>query len=553
MFDYLEEVLELVFHLLTSQKDRNAVSIVCKLWYRVDSRTRQRVSIGNCYSIAPQTLINRFPGVKALTLKGKPYFTDVSMDPNILGGLVYPWIDAMAKSYPRLEELRLKRMRVCDASLELLSRSFPNFQSIVLIKCDGFTTDGLAAIAANCRDIRELDLQASEIVDRGHWLSSFPQTCTSLVSLNFACLTGVEVEGEALEMLVARCPNLRNLKLNCSVPLARLQRILALAPNLVDLGIGSYIDTFKSETYEKFSNAVLENCKYVRSLSGFLEVVDGCLPALYPICSNLTFLNLSDAPGIYGLELGKMILHCKKLQRLWILDKIGDNGLLIVSTICKELQELRVFPSFAYDGGVTEHGLLVVSRRCKELNSLLYHCRNCPNLVSFRLCMLDPRKADHVTLDPLDEGFGAIIKSCKGLRRLALSGLVTELAFRYIGMHGEQLEILSVAFAGDGDKGVLHVLNGCNKLNKLEIGDSKFGDTALLTNMGKYEAMRYLWMPSSDVSLGGCKSLAKNMPNLNVEIMNENQEKLDDSQKVSELYVYRSLAGPTGGAYAWEG
>ncbi|KAI3846717.1 hypothetical protein MKW92_011720 [Papaver armeniacum] len=565
MFDYLEEVLELVFHFLTSQKDRNVVSIVCKLWYRVERRSRQRVSIGNCYSIAPQTLINRFPGVKALTLKGKPYFTDVSMDPNILGGLVYPWIDAMAKRYPGLEELRLKRMRVCDASLELLSRSFPNFKSIVLIKCDGLTTDGLVAIAANCRDIRELDLQASEIVDRGHWLSSFPQTCTSLVSLNFACLTGVEVEGEALEMLVARCPNLRNLKLNCSVPLARLQRILALAPNLVDLGIGSNIDTFKSETYEKFSNAVLDNCKYVRSLSGFLEVVDGCLPALYPICSNLTFLNLSDAPGIYGTELGKMILHCKKLQRLWILDKIGDYGLLIVATICKELQGLRVFPSFAYDGGVTELGLLVLSRRCKELNSLLYHCqqmtndvlsfvaKNCPNLVSFRLCMLDPRKADHVTGNPLDEGFGAIIKSCKGLRRLALSGLVTELAFRYIGMHGEQLEILSVAFAGDGDKGVLHVLNGCNKLNKLEIRDSQFGDTALLTNMGKYEAMRYLWMPSSDVTLGGCKSLTKNMPNLNVEIMNENQEKLDDSQKVSELYVYRSLAGPTGGAYAWEG
>ncbi|KAI3957635.1 hypothetical protein MKW92_023245 [Papaver armeniacum] len=124
--------------------------------------------------------------------------------------------------------------------------------------------------------------------------------------------------------------------------------------------------------------------------------------------------------------------------------------------------------------------------------------------------MPDPRKADHVTLDPLNEGFGAIIKSCKGLRHLALSGL-------------------------------------------LEIRDSQFGDTALLTNMGKYEAMRYLWMPSSDITLGGCKSLAKNMPNLNMEIMNENQKKLDDIQKVSELYVYRSLVGTTGGAYAWEG
>ncbi|KAI3922728.1 hypothetical protein MKW98_006859 [Papaver atlanticum] len=431
-------------------------------------------------------------------------------------------------------------MFVSDARFELLSRSFPKFKSIVLIKCEGFTTDGLAAIAANC----------SEVVDRGHWLSSFPQTCTSLVSVNFACLKG-EVDGGSLEMLVARFPNLRNLNLNRSVPLARLRRILTLAPHLGYLGIGSYIDTFKYETYEKFSNVVLDNCK--------------CLPALHPICSNLTFLNLSDAPGIYGSELKIMILRCNKLQRLWILDKIGDDGLEIVAIICKELYELRVFPSFVYDGGVTELGLLVVSRRCTKLNSLLYHyqqmtndalsvvAKRCPNLVSFRLCMLDPRKDDHVTLDPLDEGFGAIIKSCKGLRRLALSGLVTDLAFLYIGMHGEQLEILSVAFPGDGDKGMLYVLNGCKKLNKLEIRDNQFGDTALLTNMGKYEAMRYLWMPSSDVTLGGCKSLAKNMPKLNVEIMNENQEKLDDSQKVAELYVYRSLDGPTGGAYPWEG
>ena len=50
-----------------------------------------------------------------------------------------------------LEELRLKRMVVTDKSLELLSRSFMNFKSLVLVSCEGFTTDGLAAIAANCR------------------------------------------------------------------------------------------------------------------------------------------------------------------------------------------------------------------------------------------------------------------------------------------------------------------------------------------------------------------------------------------------------------------
>ncbi|MCL7031731.1 hypothetical protein MKW94_010569 [Papaver nudicaule] len=111
-------------------------------------------------------------------------------------------------------------------------------------------------------------------------------------------------------------------------------------------------------------------------------------------------------------------------------------------------------------------------------------------------------------------------------------------------MYGKQLEMLSVAFAGDSDKGMLYVLNGCKKLRKLEIRDSPFGDMALLRNMGKYEAMRSLWMSSCDVTLRGCKTLANKMPKLNVEIMNENQEKLDDSQKVDKMYVYRTLDGP---------
>ncbi|KAI3907207.1 hypothetical protein MKX01_020565 [Papaver californicum] len=57
----------------------------------------------------------------------------------------------MAEIYPGIEELRLKRMVISDYILKLLSRSFLDFKSIVLINCEGFTTDGLAAIAANYR------------------------------------------------------------------------------------------------------------------------------------------------------------------------------------------------------------------------------------------------------------------------------------------------------------------------------------------------------------------------------------------------------------------
>ena len=60
-------------------------------------------------------------------------------------------------------------------------------------------------------------------------------------------------------------------------------------------------------------------------MAGFLEVAPLCPPAINPICSNLTSLNLSYTPGMHGHELIKLIHPYKKLQRLWILDCNGGH------------------------------------------------------------------------------------------------------------------------------------------------------------------------------------------------------------------------------------
>lgn len=151
-----DEVLEIVFEFLTSHRDRNAVSLVCKPWFKVERYSRHRVFIGNCYAIRPDKLITRFPKVRSLSLKGKPHFADFNLVPHDWGGFVQPWIEALAESCPWLEELRLKRMVVSDESLDLLSRKFTNFKALVLVSCEGFTTDGLAAVAANCRFVASL-------------------------------------------------------------------------------------------------------------------------------------------------------------------------------------------------------------------------------------------------------------------------------------------------------------------------------------------------------------------------------------------------------------
>ena len=149
----------------------------------------------------------------------------------------------------------------------------------------------------------------------GHWLSHFPDSYTSLVSLNFSCLNS-EVSFSALERLVARCPNLQTLRLNRAVPLDRLANLLYRAPQLVELGTGAYSAEMRPEVFSRLDGA-FSGCRQLRSLSGFWDVHPSYLPAVYPICSQLTYLNLSYAT-IESHDLIKLVSQCHNLQRLWV-------------------------------------------------------------------------------------------------------------------------------------------------------------------------------------------------------------------------------------------
>ncbi|KAK8482661.1 hypothetical protein V6N13_021151 [Hibiscus sabdariffa] len=98
-------------------------------------------------------------------------------------------------------------------------------------------------------------------------------------------------------------------------------------------------------------------------------------------------------------------------------------------------------------------------------------------------------------------------------------------------MYAEQLEMLSIFFATDSDKGMLYMLNGCKKPHKLEIWNCPFDNTPLLEDVGKYETIRSLWISSCEVTLRACKTGVEKMPNLNVVIKNKSNQtefNLDD-------------------------
>ncbi|KAL5777316.1 hypothetical protein ACOSP7_010242 [Xanthoceras sorbifolium] len=557
----LENVLENVLCFLTSRHDRNAASLVCKSWWRAEALTRSELFIGNCYAVSPVRAMGRFSRVRAVVLKGKPRFADFNLMPPDWGAHFTPWVSSMTRAYPWLEKVCLKRMSVSDNDLALLAKSFLGFKELMLVCCDGFGTSGLSFIASKCRQLRVLDLIESEVSDdEVDWISSFPEGESCLESLIFDCVE-CAINFEALEKLVARSPSLKKLRLNRYVSIVQLYRLMIRAPQLTHLGTGSFSPSEVMAQGDSEPDYVFAfaTCKSLVCLSGFREITPDYLPAIYPVCANLTSLNFSYA-NITAEQLKPVIRNCHKLQIFWVLDSIFDEGLQAVAATCKELRELRVFPVEAQEdieGPVSEVGLQAISEGCRKLQSILYFCQrmtnaaviamseNCPDLEVFRLCIMGRHRPDHVTGEPMDEGFGAIVRNCKKLTRLAVSGLLTDRAFSYIGKYGKLVRTLSVAFAGDSDMGLKYVLQGCPRLQKLEIRDSPFGDAALQSGLHHYYNMRFLWMSSCRLTTQGCQQIARAMPNLVVELIRygslENQEKLDD---VETLYMYRSLEGP---------
>lgn len=162
----------------------------------------------------------------------------------------------------------------------------------------------------------ELNIQENDIYDKsGSWLSCFPENFTSLEVLNFAYLHN-DVNFEALERLVSRCKSLNVLKVNKNITLEQLQRLLICAPQLAELGTGSFLHELTDLQYSELKRS-FNNCNNLNVLSGLSEVAAIYLPALYPACTNLTFLNLSDA-ALQSEELAKLLVHCPRLQRLWV-------------------------------------------------------------------------------------------------------------------------------------------------------------------------------------------------------------------------------------------
>lgn len=90
------------------------------------------------------------------------------------------------------------------------------------------------------------------------------------------------------------------------------------APQLTNLGTGSFgASTVTDEPDPDYASAFAA-CKSMVCLSGFREIAPEYLPAIYPVCGNLTSLNLSYGANINTEQFKSVISRCHKLQVLWV-------------------------------------------------------------------------------------------------------------------------------------------------------------------------------------------------------------------------------------------
>ncbi|GKD18420.1 transport inhibitor response 1-like protein [Tanacetum coccineum] len=201
------------------------------------------------------------------------------------------------------------------------------------------------------------------------------------------------------------------LKVKQKVTFDRLQKFLVLAPQLTELGIGTLSENLVSSSVKKLESA-FSKCGNLHTLSGFWDASLVYIPGVYPVCSGLTFLNLSYSE-LGADELKQILTHCKRLTRPWALDTVRGKGLEAVGSHCPLLKELRVLPADPFDPqtGVSKSGLVAVSNGCPKLHYILYFCHRMTNAAK-------PHEPDYLTNEPMDKAFGAIVKTCVNLQRL---------------------------------------------------------------------------------------------------------------------------------------
>ncbi|KAL5217823.1 hypothetical protein ABZP36_018507 [Zizania latifolia] len=558
-FGIPDVALGLVMGFVEDPWDRDAISLVCRHWCRVDALSRKHVTVAMAYSTTPDRLLRRFPCLESLKLKAKPRAAMFNLIPEDWGGSASPWIRELSASFDFLKSLHLRRMIVSDDDLDVLVRAKAHMlASLKLDRCSGFSTSSLALLARTCKKLEMLFLEDSSIADKENdeWLRELATNNSVIETLNFF-LTDLRASPAYLTLLVRNCRRLKVLKISeCFMP--DLVDLFRTAEILQDFAGGSFDDQGQAAESRNYENYYFPPSLHRLSL---LYMGMNEMQVLFPYGAALKKLDLQFA-FLSTEDHCQLVQRCPNLEILEVRDVIGDRGLEVVAQTCKKLQRLRVERGDDDQGGledehgmVTQVGLMAVAQGCPHLEYWAVHVTDITNaaleaigtfsrsLNDFRLVLLD-REAN-ITESPLDNGVRSLLRGCTKLRRFAFyvrPGALSDVGLGYVGEFSKTIRYMLLGNVGESDQGLLQLSTGCPMLQKLELRGCFFSERALAMAALQLKSLRYLWVQGYKASPNGTDLMAMVRPFWNIEFIAPKQdEPCPDGQ--AQVLAYYSLAG----------
>ncbi|GJZ19517.1 leucine-rich repeat, cysteine-containing subtype protein [Tanacetum coccineum] len=239
----------------------------------------------------------------------------------------------------------------------------------------------------------------------------------------------------------------------------------------------------------------------IRSLS-IKDVSDTEYPIVLPLLNHIRKLKYVYFNLHYECRC-LLFKRCPNLEDLCTDDVCGDRGLQVIGQFCKKLRKLT------HTGLVTHVGLIALAKSCINLESLEVRLKDISNeairclgthlknLRKFRMCLA---KKDGTTDPPLDSGILAMLMGCRKLEKLDIilmlgckHGGLTDVGLEYIGKYGTNLRSLSLTRMGNSNAGLVKLSKGCPKLRKLQLRDCPFSEQVVTSCVFNMPSLRYVW------------------------------------------------------------
>jgi len=539
--------------------DRDAISLVCRHWCKLDRESRKHVTIAMAYSTTPDRLFRRFPCLESLKLKAKPRASMFNLIPEDWGGSATPWIRELSASFTFLKVLHLRRMIVSDDDLAVLvSAKAHMLVSLKLDRCSGFSTTSLALIAHSCKKLETFFLEESTIAEKENveWLRELATSNTVLETLNFF-LTDIRASPAYLALVVRNCRRLKTLKIS-ECFMSELVDMFRATDTLQAFAGGNFDEPVQGGGNRKYENYYfppsIQRLSLLYMGTNEMQVLFPYGAALKKLDLQFTFLTTEDHC--------QLVQRCPNLEILEVRDVIGDRGLQVIAQTCKKLQRLRVERGDDDQGGledeqgrVTHVGLMAIAEGCPDLQYWAVHVSDITNaaleaigthsknLNDFRLVPLDRELL--ITDMPLDNGVRALLSGCTKLRRFAFyvrPGALTDLGLSYVGEFSKNVRYMLLGNVGTSDNGLLALVRGCPSLQKLELRSCCFSERAIAVAALQLKSLRYLWVQGYRASLTGTDLMAMVRPYWNIEFIAPGQGD-PHTEGQAQFLAYYSLAG----------